>query len=148
MKRKNYSIKINATASHVFATMIGETTYKQWTSEFNPTSDFEGRWELGEKISFIGYNKEGEKEGMLGKIAAYTPNKHISIQYIGLIHQNTEITEDPMVEEWVGLFENYTFTEDHGVTTVAIEVDVNAEFENYFDSTWPKALQRLKELCE
>ncbi|QBQ41517.1 SRPBCC domain-containing protein [Sphingobacterium psychroaquaticum] len=148
MKRKNYRIEINASAAHVFETMLGKTTYKQWTAEFNPTSDFEGHWELGEKISFIGYNKEGEKEGMLGKIAAYIPNKHISIQYIGLIHQNTEITEGPMVEEWVGLFENYTFTENDGVTTVAIEVDVNAEFENYFDSTWPKALQRLKELCE
>lgn len=49
MKRKNYRIEINASAAHVFETMLGKTTYKQWTAEFNPTSDFEGHWELGEK---------------------------------------------------------------------------------------------------
>ena len=57
MKKLTYSININAPAEIVFEMMLGEATYKQWTAAFNPTSDFEGGWNKGDKIYFIGYDE-------------------------------------------------------------------------------------------
>ena len=63
MKKLPYQLTIDAPAEHVFKTMLAKETYKQWTAAFNPTSDFEGSWEKGEKIYFVGMNEKGEKEG-------------------------------------------------------------------------------------
>jgi hypothetical protein len=42
--------------------------YAQWTSLFNPTSTYEGSWDKGNKILFIGVDEKGEKGGMVSRI--------------------------------------------------------------------------------
>ncbi len=44
--------------------------------------------------------------------------------------------------------ENYTLKENGGTTELNIDMDSNAEFKNYFSETWPKALEKVKELSE
>lgn len=34
------------------------------------------------------------------------------------------------------------------MTEVTVDVDVNERYEKMFSDAWPKALQRLKEICE
>lgn len=148
MKRTNYQIDINAPVSKVYETMIGKETYKQWTAEFNPTSDFEGGWNKGDKILFTGVNQEGKKEGMVAEIAENIPNKLISIRHLGILDGENEITSGPQVEGWAGALENYSFGENDEITTVTVDVDTNEEYLDYFNSTWPKALQKLKEMSE
>jgi len=148
MKTLTYKIDIQAPASQVFRKMLEKETYKMWTYEFNPTSDYEGGWNKGDKIYFTGISKEGKREGMIAEIAEHIPNAYISIRHYGILDGDTEITEGPAVEEWAGSTENYTFTEHDGKTTVTVEVDTNEEYLDYFDETWPKALGRLKEICE
>ncbi|MFD1768304.1 SRPBCC family protein [Sphingobacterium suaedae] len=148
MIKKTYQVTIDAPVDHVFKTMLDKQTYKQWTALFNPSSDFEGSWEKGEKIYFIGINEQGEKEGMVAEIAEHIPNKYISIRHKGILDQGKEVLEGPAVEGWAGALENYTFEEISGGTTVTVDVDTNEEYIDYFDDAWPKALQKLKELCE
>lgn len=81
-------------------------------------------------------------------IADNISNKFISIRHYGLLDDDKEITTGAEVEKWAGGLENYTFSEDNGVTTVSIEVDVTEDFADYFDTTWPKALDKLKEIVE
>lgn len=147
MKKLNYKIEIKASVSKVYETMIGKETYKQWTAEFNPTSDFEGSWNKGDKINFVGEH-EGKKGGMVAEIAENIPNKFISIRHLGILDGDKEIISGPEVEGWAGALENYSFEENNGVTTVSIEVDTNEEYLDYFDTTWPKALDKLKEISE
>ncbi len=147
MKKLSYKIDIHAPASKVYETMLGKETYKQWTAAFNPTSDFEGSWNKGNKIHFIGEH-EGKKGGMVAEIAENIPNKFISIRHIGILDEDKEITSGPEVEGWAGALENYAFEENNGVTTVSIEVDTNEEYLDYFDTTWPKALDKLKFISE
>lgn len=147
MKKSNYKIDINAPVSKVYETMIGKETYKQWTAEFNPTSDFEGSWNKGDKIYFTGEH-EGKKGGMIAEVAENIPNKFISIRHVGMLEGENEITSGPQVEEWAGALENYSFEENNGTTTISIDVDTNEEYLDYFDTTWPKALQKLKEISE
>lgn len=151
MKTKTYKININAPASKVYNMMLGLDnikTYEAWTALFNPTSTYEGSWNKGSKMLFVGTDEQGNKGGMIAKIAENIPDKFISIKHYGILENGQEILDGPKVESWAGSLENYTFNETNGVTTITVEVDTNEEYIDYFDDTWPKALNKLKELSE
>lgn len=148
MKKLNYSIEIKAKAEKVFKTMLSKPTYEQWTAAFNPSSTFEGGWNKGDKIYFIGEGEDGKKGGMIARIAENIPNQFISIQHYGMLDGETEITEGPLVDSWRNALENYTFSETNGVTTLSVEVDTSDDYVEYFDEKWPKALAILKGICE
>ena len=147
MKKLNYQIDIQASKEKVFEKMIGKDTFKQWTAEFNPTSDFEGSWNKGDKIHFTGEH-EGKRGGMVAEIAENIPNEYISIRHLGVLDGDKEIMSGPEVEGWAGALENYSFEENNGVTTVKVDVDTNEDHIDYFNESWPKALNKLKEIIE
>lgn len=151
MKKIQFKIDIYSPVAKVYKTMLGledKSTYEAWTTEFNPTSTFEGSWEKGSKILFIGTGEDGEKGGMIAEIAENIPNRFVSIRHYGILKGNTEITSGEEVEKWAGGEENYSFEEQNGITTVTVEVDVIEDYLDYFHSTYPKALQKLKEIVE
>jgi uncharacterized protein YndB with AHSA1/START domain len=148
MERIKFEITINATAEKVYSTMLADATYRQWTAEFNPSSYYEGKWETGAKILFAGISKEGKKEGMVSRIKEAVANKFISIEHLGLLDGDNEITSGPKVEGWAGALENYTFIPVDGQTVLEVEMDSNEDFKAYFETTWPKALNKLKSICE
>jgi len=148
MKKLTYRMEIKAPKERVFEKMIGKDTYKQWTAEFNPTSDFEGGWNKGDKIRFVGVTEEGKKQGMLARIEENIPNEFISIHHYGIVDGENEITEGPMVESWTPSYENYSLSQENEITNLMVEVDVSDEYIEYFDETWPKALLKLKEISE
>lgn len=148
MKKLTYQIKINAPVANVFKAMLGKETYKQWTSAFDPSSDFEGIWDKGQKIYFTAVNENGEKGGMVAEIAEYIPNSYVSIRHLGILDKDQEVLSGPTVEDWAGALENYSFTEIDGQTLLKVDVDTSDEYINYFDEAWPKALEALKEISE
>lgn len=151
MKKLQFKVSIHAPASKIYDVMLGinnKSTYEQWTALFNPTSTYEGSWEKGNKLLFIGVDEKGEKGGMVSKVADIVPNRFVSIQHYGLIKADKEITEGPEVEKWANGFENYSFEENNGVTNVTVDLDSNDEFLDYMNETYPKALDKLKEMCE
>jgi len=52
------------------------------------------------------------------------------------------------VESWAGAMENYSFTQKGNTTLFGVDADSNQEFKAYLYETWPKALNKLKEICE
>jgi uncharacterized protein YndB with AHSA1/START domain len=144
----HFEIKINAPAQKVYDTMIGEKTYAQWTVPFNPTSHFTGSWVRGSRIRFIGNDENGKLGGIVGIIRENIPTKFISIEYLGLIQDDNEITSGFEVEEWIGASESYTFTETKGTTLLGIDLDAKDDFLAYLKDTWPIALKTLKAMCE
>lgn len=151
MEKLQFKIEINAPSSKVFDLMLGisnKSTYEQWTASFNPTSTYEGSWDKGSKILFIGTDEKGEKGGMVSEIFDNIPNQFISIRHYGLVKADVEITEGPEVEKWANGFENYKFAENNGTTTVTIDLDTTEDFTNYMNEAYPKALNKLKALCE
>jgi hypothetical protein len=151
MKKLQFKVNIKAPATEVYDLMLGisnKSTYEQWTAFFNPTSTYEGIWEKGSKILFIGVDEKGEKGGMVSRIAENIPNKFVSIQHYGLVQGDKEITEGPEVEKWANGFENYSFEDNNGTTTVTVDLDTTEDFLSYMNETYPKALDKLKELCE
>ena len=151
MKKLQYKVKINAHVNKVYDLMLGlsdKSTYEQWTALFNPTSSYEGSWSKGSKICFIGIDENGEKGGIVSEIAENITNKFVSIKHIGILTAGKEITEGPEVESWAGSFENYLFEETNGITDLCVELDTTEDFESYMNEHYPKALNKLKEICE
>lgn len=151
MKKLQFKVSINAPANKSYDYMLGisnKSTYEQWTAVFNPTSTYEGNWDKGSRMLFIGVDDQGEKGGMLSRIAENIPNKFVSIQHYGLVKADKEITEGPEVEKWANGFENYTFEETNGITLVTVDLDTTEEFVDYMNESYPKALEKLKDLCE
>ena len=109
MKKLEFKIPIKAPASRVYDIMLGlsnKASYEYWTAEFNPTSTYEGSWNKGSKILFIGVDENGEKGGMVSRIVENIQDRFVSIQHYGLVKGDIETTEGPEVEKWANGFEN------------------------------------------
>jgi len=144
MKTLHFSKTINESADKVWNTMLEDETYRQWTAAFNEGSHFEGSWEEGEKIMFLG----PDGNGMVSTIAENRPHEFISIKHIGVIQDGVEDTESEEARKWAPAYENYFFTEKDGKTTVSVDMDIEGEYEEAFNEMWPNALQDLKKLAE
>ncbi len=143
-KRIQFSIVIAAPVSVVYELMTDAESYKDWTSAFAHGSYYEGSWSAGERIRFL----SPTGEGMVAEIAENRPNEFISIKHLGLIVNGVEDTDSDVVRSWAPAFENYSFMPVAAGTKVIVDQDVNEEFESYMVEAWPKALARLKALCE
>lgn len=151
MQRLQFTKEINASAQKVYETMLGlkdKSAYEHWTSAFNPTSTYEGTWEKGSKIHFVGVDENGKKGGMVSEIVEHQPAKFISIRHYGFLDGDIEVTTGEQVEKWAGRHENYSYQENNGITTVTVDIDTLGEYLDYFNNTYPLALDRLKEFSE
>ncbi len=145
----HYEILIPKSPQFVYEMMLSDSGYRQWTAAFNETSHFKGSWEEGSKMLFLGCDAEGNLAGMVSTIKINKPNKFISIEHIGEFKDGKEIVSGPEVEQWAGSLENYTYNEDPQGTLLKIDmIGKFGDFTDYFNDTWPKALQKLKEICE
>lgn len=144
----NFSVDIAAPVEKVFTTMLEEEGYKQWTSIFNSASHYIGTWEKGATIQFLGCDADGNMGGMISRIEENIPNRFVSIEHLGIIENGEAITSGPKVESWAGAHENYGFSENNGITTVKVALDTGSGYDDYFNQTYPKALEKLKEICE
>jgi len=148
IEKLHFEITIDAPVERVYETMLSKKQFEEWTAVFNPTSRYEGSWEKGAKIVFIGTDENGSTGGMLGVIKENIPNEFVIIEYTGFIQNDQEITSGPEIEGWAGSCENYTFKAVDKKTLLSVDLDTNREFLNYFSETYPKALEKLKSICE
>ena len=68
--------------------------------------------------------------------------------FVGVDEKGEKITSGPEVEKWTNGCENFSFLEKNGVTQVTVEMDITEDFLDYMNESYPKALAKLKELCE
>lgn len=139
---------IAATPQKVYNTMLNSETYSIWTTPFNANSRFEGSWQPGSTMHFIGCDDDGEESGMISRINENIPGQFVSIQHLGFLRGNEEVLSGAEVDDWKGALENYRFLQQNGQTLLEIEMDAKPEWEAYFTDIWPKALEHLKQLCE
>lgn len=146
MQELHFSITIDAPREKVWNAMLGDATYREWTTAFHPGSYFKGDWSAGSKMLFLGPNPETGKEGgMFAEIAESRPPEFVSIRHLGEVKEDS--TEVPWPES--ASFENYTLKEQDGKTEVLVDLTgLPDEFKDMFDDSWPKALEKLKEVAE
>ena len=152
MNTLHFTIDIKAPKQHVWDVMLGDETYRQWTMPFTPGSYFEGSWDEGSTIRFLGPGENGQKPGgMISRIAENRPYEFVSIETLGLVNDGVDDTTSDDAAAWAGGHENYTFNETDGVTTLEIDLvsdGMPESMKDEFSKMWPEALAKLKELAE
>lgn len=138
----SFSIKIDASPEKVYQVLTDNKYYSEWTKSFNPASRYEGSWEKGKEIRFIGEDKEGNEGGMISRIKENIPNRYISVEHLAEFQNGKESGE------WAGALENYTLNQDNDGTVLYIDMDSTDQFRSFFLETWPKALNKVKEISE
>lgn len=144
MKRKEYKTLINAPRERVWEVLWGETSYNKWTSVFSPESRAQTDWQEGSKIYFL----NGNNEGMVALIQKKIPNKYMSFKHLGQINKGVEDFDSDEVRKWAGSTENYTLETKNDQTELIVDMDIEESYLDFFDETWPKAMQKLRELAE
>ncbi len=149
MQKMHFSTTIHAPKQKVWDTMLENETYREWTTPFNPQGSwYEGDWNTGSKITFLGPGEDGKTGGMVSRIRENRPYEFVSIEHLGIIQDGKEDTTSDEVKKWTPAFENYTFVGRNGVTEVHVDMDVADEHRQMFADSWPKALEKLKTLAE
>jgi hypothetical protein len=149
MLRQRYAITITAPKDHVWKTMLDDATFREWASAFNPGTYFEGSWEQGSEIRFLGPDPEtGKLAGMCSRVHESRPYEFVSIEHVGFIEDGKVDTTSDLVKQWAPAYENYTFQDKDGGTEVLVDLDVLEDFLPFYEDAWPKALRNLKALAE
>jgi uncharacterized protein YndB with AHSA1/START domain len=144
LQHLRFTTHIAAPVARVWDTMLELDTYRDWTSAFCEDSTFEGAWDQGARIRFLAPSGDG----MVAEIAENRRHAFVSIRHLGVIANGVEDTTSEAVQAWAPACENYRFTPEAGGTRLDIEQDIVAEYAAMMDEMWPRALARLKALCE
>jgi len=139
MTTLKFTAKINAPKEKVWATLWNNNTYRQWTAAFMEGSYAESDWKEGSKILFL----TPKGDGMFSMIEKKIPNERITFKHLGELKKGIEEPKD-----WGEARESYYLQEKNGITELDVQMDAIPEFEQYFNDTFPKALNKLKEIAE
>ncbi|WP_445153794.1 SRPBCC family protein [Arthrobacter sp. Hor0625] len=144
MENLRFSVGVDAPAQHVWNVMLGLDTYREWAGAFQEGSTYEGGWNEGEEIRFLGPNDDGTSSGLFGTIVENRPHEFVSIRYLGDVENGAENPGGPAA----GLHENYSFIENDGVTTLVVELEVPDEWADDMRGMWSEAIDAIKRLAE
>ncbi|HEY0677262.1 MAG TPA: SRPBCC domain-containing protein [Chitinophagaceae bacterium] len=144
MEKQTFRISIDAPREKVWNVLWNKDTYPAWTSVFSEGSRAETDWKKGSKVLFL----DGKGQGMVSKIEENKPNEYMSIEHLGYVIDGVEDTESEKVKDWKGAHENYTLKGQDNKTELIVDMDITKEYLDYFKDTWPKALDKVKELAE
>ena len=144
MEKQSFKISIDAPREKVWKTLWEDETYRAWTSAFAEGSCAETDWKKGSKVLF----HDGKGSGMVSRIEDNKPNEFMSFEHLGMVKDGVEDTTSEKVKAWAGAHENYTLKSVGEKTELTVDMDINDEWKDYFMTTWPKALDKLKDLAE
>jgi uncharacterized protein YndB with AHSA1/START domain len=148
MKNLRDSIEISAPKEKVWQVLWDDQTFRDWANIIDPGTYMEGVLQEGSEVNFIGNNNNGVRYGVTSKVEKLTPFQHITFRQIADI----KISEDGSIEkrdtQWTGGAETYELKEMQDKIELSHTQDVPDELVEYFESTIPKVLQRIKVLAE
>lgn len=143
-KRIHFSTDIAAPVERVWDTMLEPDGFSRWTEAFHEGSRYEGAWETGSRIRFL----TPAGDGMVAEIAERRLHERVVIRHLGIVKGGVEDTDSVAARAWAPASEIYRFSPAGEGTRLDVELDVTPDNEHYMRVTWPRALARLKALCE
>ncbi|MDI4632899.1 SRPBCC domain-containing protein [Pelomonas sp. V22] len=143
-KTLSFETIIQAPRARVWERMLAADSYKAWTAVFNEGSRYEGSWELGARIRFVGPSGDG----MSAVIAENRLHEFMSIRHEGMIENGVEDLSSDKVRAWAPAYENYRFETVPEGCKLTVSLDCAPDWEQYMVDTYPRALAVLKQLCE
>ncbi len=144
MEQIKFSTKINAKREAVWKVLWGDETYRQWTKPFSEESHAKSDWQEGSRAEFL----DGNNCGMYSLIEQMIENEFMSFKHLGSIKDGTDIPFEGEMASWANTHEDYSLSEENGVTKLTAEMDVGEEFKDFMNEKMPVALAKVKELSE
>lgn len=141
INRLTFSIDIKAEKAEIWKALWDESSYRDWAGVF-----FEGsyviadNWEEGSKVLFL----SPDQSGIYSLIQTHIPNKIMVFKHVGKVLNGKEQPLDEETKTWTGATETYTLIEGIDTNTLRVEIDVLDEHLDFMKTTFPKALERLK----
>lgn len=154
LNKLNFEVEINAGVEKVWDKMLGDEGYRVWTMEFNPGGSYYekenvGEFVTGENVDFLGPDQNGQLGGMISKVYEVRKPEFISFQHLGYNMNGVRDTTSEEIQAIFPSFENYTFEKlGEDKTKVRVDMDSDPKYTEMFNGMWPKALAKLKEICE
>ena len=145
MEALHFSISVAAPRSVVWRVLLDDELFRKWTSVFAEGSHYGGGgWNEGDSIRFL----TPGGDGMIGEIAANQELAFLSIRHLGQIVGGVVDPESDEVKAWAPAYENYTLEEGGGTATLSVDMDVPADYREYFQAMWLQALQEVRAFVE
>ncbi len=144
MEHLTYNIEIQCPREIVYEIMLDSVHFKEWTSLFADGSRYEGEWKEGARMEFLVQNENGKDDGMVSHIEEIIRYEKVVIKHLAMLKDGNEI---PM-EKNDSIYEIYNFSSINNITRLSVEIDSKPEWTDYFNDTYPIALQKLREICE
>lgn len=142
MKEVQFTIQINAPKEKVWDVLWRDETFREWASIIDPETYMVGELKEGSEVQFLSAENGYGVTSLVEKII---PNESLVLRHQADTQQTGTQERD---KQWTGGTESYSLTEENGVTTLTVEFGVPEELEEYFNTNYPKALERVKVLAE
>jgi hypothetical protein len=142
MKEVQFSIKIHAPKEVVWGILWQDKTLRQWAGIIDPGTYMIGTLAEGNEIQFISAENGYGVTSLVEELILY--------EFLLLRHKadTQDSGQRERADEWTGGTESYKLTEKDGTTTLVVTFDVPKDMEEYFSTTYPKALEQVKLLAE
>ncbi len=145
IKRLQFSIDIKADKVTIWKTLWGDKNYRDWAGIFFEGSYYVAdNWDAGSTIYFLA----PDKSGIYSVIEKHLPNELIEFRHVGNVMDGKEQPLDDETKKWSGATEIYKVLEEKGTNTLKVEIDVMNEHLEFMTNTFPKALKKVKTICE
>ena len=142
MKEMQFQVAINAPKETVWATLWQDETFRQWAGIIDPGTYMVGELKQGNEVQYISLENG---YGVTSLVKKLIPGEYILLRHSA---DTQEKGKKEREKEWAGGEESYTLIEREKLTILTVKVDVPPKLEEYFKITYPKALERVKELAE
>lgn len=139
MDTLEFSVQIHAPRERVWKVLWSDEGYRNWTAAFTEGSYAESDWQQGSPIRFLSPGGNG----MFGIIQEMVPHETMVFEHQGEVRDGVEQKMD-----WAGARERYYLQEAAGGTELRVVLDINEEHREYFEKTFPLALEKVRQLSE
>ena len=140
MNKLEFTITIHAPKEKVWEALWKDEHYRNWTSAFMEGSYAESDWQEGSKIYFL----TPDKNGMYGTIEKLVLFEKMYFKHLGEVKNG--IDDAPSYGD--DAIERYDLTETDGKISLSATMNAPEEYIGYFTNTFPKALEKVKEIAE
>lgn len=144
MKTIKKSIEIDASKEKIWEVLTHDGYTKDWLGVFSPGSHALTDWQLNSKVVFA----DDSGSGIIGRIIVHDPYELLSIEYYGILSNNTEDFDSEEAAIFKGARENYRLSQKDKKTVLDIESDMSEGGFDAMSKAWDEALIRIKDLAE
>ena len=140
MKKLEFTIEIDAPKEKVWEALWKDENYRNWCSVFHEGSHYKSDLEEGSDIFFLGPNGDG----MYAIV-----EKSIPFEKMYFLHKGEFKNGEKQAENFgEDAIERYDLVEKDGKVSLSMTMNSPEEYVGYFASTFPKALEKVKEIAE